>query len=148
MEHQRLSGNALLFLLPTAPMGAKQMKDLASLFASWASQEERKKDLDAWNLTLRCHHVVPHIQHRESSYVSARVVGCQECGERRGVASSERVGPAYRDDGTVRDLAEADRERLAQELAAAKAKLAPQQKNAAATQRRITEMQEELSKES
>ncbi|MDX3414822.1 hypothetical protein PV661_11235 [Streptomyces sp. MD20-1-1] len=136
------------FCCPPPPVGPKQMKDLARLFASWPSQEERKKDLDTWNLTLRCDHVVPHIQHRENSYVSARVVDCPKCGERRGVVSSERVGPAYQDDGTVRDRAEADTERLAQELAAAKAKLARQQKNAAATQRRITEIQEELSRES
>ncbi|MFD8389868.1 hypothetical protein ACFV2N_11865 [Streptomyces sp. NPDC059680] len=136
------------FCCPPPPMGPKQMKALARLIASWPSHEERKKDLDTWNLTLRCDHVVPHIQHRESRYVSARVVDCPECGERRGVVSSERVGPAYRDDGAVRDLAEADRERLAQELAAAEEKLARQQKSAAATQRRITKIQEELSSES
>ncbi|WP_218776438.1 hypothetical protein, partial [Streptomyces viridochromogenes] len=61
---------------------------------------------------------------------------------------SERVGPAYRDDGTIREHASADRERLAQEVAAAEAKLARQQKNAAATQRRTTELQERLSNES
>ncbi|TFV32612.1 hypothetical protein E4K10_22755 [Streptomyces sp. T1317-0309] len=136
------------FCCPPPPVGPKQMEKLARLFASWPSQEERKKDLDTWNLTLRCDHVVPHIQHREHSYVSARVVDCPECGERRGVVSSEQVGPAYRDDGTIRERAKADQERLAQELAAAKAKLARQQKNAAATQRRITEIQEELSSES
>ncbi|MDK1341923.1 hypothetical protein QNO09_01020 [Streptomyces sp. 378] len=61
--------------------------------------------------------------------------------------SSERVGPAYRDDGTTRERAVADRERLARDLAAAKAKLTRQQKNAAATQRRIAELQEELGSE-
>ncbi|MEV6530485.1 hypothetical protein AB0M86_12945 [Streptomyces sp. NPDC051639] len=61
--------------------------------------------------------------------------------------SSERVGPAYRDAGTIRERAAADRERLARELAAAKAKLPRQQKNAAATQRRIAELQDELSSE-
>ncbi|MEU3290370.1 hypothetical protein [Streptomyces longwoodensis] len=124
------------------------MKDLARLFASWPPREERKKDLDTWDLTLRCDHVVPHIQHREHSYVSTRVVDCPACGERRGVVSSERVGSAYQDDGTVLNRAEADRERLAQELTAAEAKLARQQKSAAATQRRIAKIQEELSSES
>ncbi|MEU3508549.1 hypothetical protein ABZ733_11585 [Streptomyces longwoodensis] len=123
------------------------MEKLANLFASWPSREERKKDLDTWDLTLRCDHVVPHIQHREHSYVSTRVVDCPECGERRGVVSSERVGPAYRDDGTIRERAAADRERLARQLAAAEAKLTRQQKNAAATQRRIAELQEELGSE-
>ncbi|MCX4799473.1 MULTISPECIES: hypothetical protein [unclassified Streptomyces] len=62
--------------------------------------------------------------------------------------SSERVGPAYRDDGTVRERTAADLERLARELASAEAKLTRQQKSAAATQRRIAELQEELSSES
>lgn len=132
------------FCCPPPPMGPQQMEKLAKLFASWPSREERKKDLDTWDLTLRCDHVVPHIQHREHSYVSASVVDCPECGERRGVVSSERVGPAYRDDGTMRERAAADRERLARELAAVEAKLTRQQKNAAATQRRIAELQEGL----
>ncbi|NEA55582.1 hypothetical protein G3I60_15850 [Streptomyces sp. SID13666] len=136
------------FCCPSPPMGPKQIEDLSKLFASWPSREERKKALDTWNLNLRCDHVVPHIQHREQSYVSARVVDCPECGERRGVVSSERVGPAYNDDGTIRERAAADRERLAQELAAAEAKLARQQKNTAATQRRITEIQEMLRNDS
>lgn len=136
------------FCCPPPPMGPKQVEKLARLFASWPSREERKKDLDRWDLTLRCDHVVPYIQHRENTRVSARVVDCPECGERRGVVSSERVGPAYRDDGTIRERAAADRERLARELAAAEAKLTRQQKNAAATQQRIAELQEELGSES
>ncbi|MFG2885432.1 hypothetical protein ACGFYV_24600 [Streptomyces sp. NPDC048297] len=136
------------FCCPPPPMGPKQVEKLARLFASWPSREERKKDLDRWDLTLRCDHVVPYIQHRENTRVSARVVDCPECGERRGVVSSEQVGPAYRDDGTIRERVAADRERLARELAAAEAKLTRQQKSAAATQRRIAEFQEELGSES
>jgi hypothetical protein len=135
------------FCCPPPPLSPKQVESIARIFAS-VSRQERKKDLDTWDLTLRCGHVVPYIQHRDNAYVSAHVVDCQDCGERRGVVSSERVGPAYRDDGTIREHASADRERLAQEVAAAEAKLARQQKNAAATQRRITELQERLSNES
>ncbi|MEU8483676.1 hypothetical protein [Streptomyces sp. NPDC048641] len=136
------------FCCPPPPMGPKQVEKLARLLASWPSREERKTDLDSWDLTLRCDHVVPYIQHREITRVSARVVDCPECGERRGVMSSERVGPAYPDDGTIRERAAADRERLARGLAAAEAKLTRQQKNAAATQQRIAELQEELGSES
>ncbi|WP_316739064.1 hypothetical protein [Streptomyces sp. MK7] len=132
------------FCCPPPPLSAKQIEGIAKIFASMPSREERKKDLDTWDLTLRCEHVVPYIQHRDNAYVSARVVDCPDCGERRGVVSSERVGPAYSDDGTIREHAAADRERLGQELAAAEAKLARQRKNAAATQRRITELQERL----
>jgi hypothetical protein len=136
------------FCCPPPPMGPKQIEGLARLVASWPSREERRKDLDTWNLALRCDHVVPHIQRRDHSYVSARVVDCPECRERRGVVSSERVGPAYSDDGTIRERSAADRERLTQELTAAEAKLTRQQKNAAATQRRITEIQARLDNES
>ena len=57
------------FCCPPPPIGPKQMEKLAGLFASWLPREESKKDLDTWDLTLRCDHVVPHIQHREHSYV-------------------------------------------------------------------------------
>ncbi|GAA2293767.1 hypothetical protein SVIO_072560 [Streptomyces violaceusniger] len=107
------------FCCPPPPMSPKQLEKLARLLASWPSREERKKALDTWDLTLRCDHVVPHIQHREHSHVSARVVDCPECGECRGVVSSERVGPAYRDDGTIRERAAADRERLTGNTSAA-----------------------------
>ncbi|MEV6530486.1 hypothetical protein AB0M86_12950 [Streptomyces sp. NPDC051639] len=40
------------FCCPPPPVGPKQMEKLAELFDSWPSQEERKKDLDAWDLTL------------------------------------------------------------------------------------------------
>ncbi|OIJ96670.1 hypothetical protein BIV25_17070 [Streptomyces sp. MUSC 14] len=136
------------FCCPPPPMSPKQIERLDRLIASWPSREERKKDLDTWNLTLRCDHVVPHIQHRDHTYVSTHVVDCPECGERRGVVSSERVGPAYSDDGTIRERSAAARERLAQDLSAAEAKLARQQKNAVATQRRITELKEMLGNES
>ncbi|MBQ0852898.1 hypothetical protein J8N05_32530 [Streptomyces sp. BH-SS-21] len=135
------------FCCPPPPLGPKQVEKLARLFASGPSREERKKDLDSWDLTLRCDHVVACIQHRENTHVSTRVVECPECGERRGVVSSERAGPAYRDDETIRERAAASRERLAQELTAAEAKLTRQQKNAAATQRRIAGLQEQLGSE-
>ncbi|WP_269857920.1 hypothetical protein [Streptomyces sp. RPT161] len=129
---------------PPPPMGPQQIKKLSELFASWPSAEERKKDQDAWKLTLTCDHVVRYTQHRENSYVSTSVVDCPECPGRRGVVHSERIGPAYSDEAILADRGAADRERLAKELAAAKAKLQRQQKNAAATQRRIEEIEKQL----
>jgi hypothetical protein len=132
------------FCCPPPPMGPKQTKRIHELFARSSSQQEGRKDLDCWDLTLRCDHVVPFVQHREHDRVSTDVVGCPECGERRGVVSSERVGPAYREDGTVLLRAAAGREQLARELAAAEAQLARQQASAAATRRRIAELEREL----
>ena len=132
------------FCCPPAPLGPKQIEGLKKIFASAPTHEQRKKDLIRWDLTLRCGHVVPHIQHRDSTYVSARVIDCSECGERRGMVKSEQVGPAYGEDGSLHEPDVAERKRLAEELAAAEAKLARQQKNAAATQHRIKEIQGRL----
>lgn len=129
---------------PPPPLGPKQIKKLSKIFTTMPSPEERKKDLDVWSLTLRCGHVFSFIQHRSNTYVSVSVVDCPECGARRGVVSSERVGPAYNDNGTSRQRDSAEQARLAQELEANKAKLARQQKSAAATQRRIDEIQTQL----
>nr|WP_134003116.1 hypothetical protein [Streptomyces sp. 846.5] len=129
---------------PPPPMSPKQIEKLYKLLSSMTPPEERKKELDAWNLTLRCDHVVPFIQHRSNTYVSTSVVDCPECEARRGVVSREHVGPAYNDDGTSRQRDSAQQEQLARELAAITAKLARQQRTAAATQRRIDEIQEQL----
>ncbi|MFE0135788.1 hypothetical protein ACFWY6_30080 [Streptomyces sp. NPDC059037] len=133
---------------PPPPMSPKQIEGVARIPASGPSREERKKDLGTWSLALRCEHVVPYIQHREHSYVSTSDVDCPAYGERREVVSSERVGPTNTDSGTLRARAVADRACLTGELAAAEAKLARQQKNTAATQRHIAEIQEALSEKS
>lgn len=132
------------FCCPPPPLGPKQIENLSRLMASWPSHEESKKDLDAWKLTLRCGHSVTHVQHRDHDYVSARVVDCSECGERRGMVHSERVGPAYDDREIVQQRAAADRIRLSQELAAAETKLARQRKATAATEQRINDIREQL----
>ncbi|WP_244419544.1 hypothetical protein [Streptomyces hygroscopicus] len=125
-------------------MGPAQAEKLAKLLASLPSKEERKKDLDAWKLTLTCDHVVTRTQHRDHSYYGNSVIECPECSARRGVMHSERVGPAYSDDGALVDRAAVDRERLAKELTAAKSKLQRQRKNAAATQHHIEEIEKKL----
>ncbi|WFB08188.1 hypothetical protein LRS74_14855 [Streptomyces sp. LX-29] len=132
------------FCCPPPPMGPNQIKKLRELVASWPSAEERKKDLDAWKLTLTCHHVVERTQHREHSYFGSSVVDCPECSARRGVVHSERIGPAYSDEAIRVERDAADRDRLAEELAAAKSKLQRQRKNAAATQRRVEEIEKQL----
>ncbi|MEO5994498.1 MAG: hypothetical protein ABIP92_13225 [Arthrobacter sp.] len=112
--------------------------------ATWPSHEERKKDLDAWKLTLRCDHSITHIQHRDHDYVSNRVADCPDCGERRGVVRSERVGPAYNESDIAQQRAAADRVQLSRELAAAEKKLARQRKAAATTEKRIDHIQGQL----
>ncbi|MFJ2844892.1 hypothetical protein ACIPD2_25100 [Streptomyces griseofuscus] len=129
---------------PPPPLSPRMIRKLSDFFAALPSEEERKKDLDTWELTLTCDHVAKHTQHRSNSYVSARVVDCTECGERRGVVQSVRVGPAYPDEAIQSDRAVADRARLAGELAAAQEKLRREERKAEETRRRIEEMQKQL----
>ncbi|MBL1095173.1 hypothetical protein [Streptomyces coffeae] len=129
---------------PPPPMSPARIQKLAELVASWPSTDERKKDQDAWKLTLTCDHTVRYTQHREHDRVSTDVVDCPECDARRGVVQSERIGPAYDDEQIMCDRLAAERERLAEELAAAKSKLQRQQRNAAATRRRIDEIEQQL----
>lgn len=129
---------------PMAPLGPRQIDGLVRLLSPMPSGEDNRKNLDAWDLTLRCDHVVTHIQHRQATYVSAKVVDCPDCNERRGVINSQRVGPAYNDDGSPRALEAAVRDRLTHELSAAEAKLMRQQKAVAATQHRIAEISKQL----
>lgn len=133
---------------PPPPLGPQTLAKLADFCATLPSEEERKKDLDTWDLTLTCDHLAQHIQHREHDRVSVRVVDCPECGERRGVVQSVRVGPAYNDDVIQAERAAADEERLAGELAAEQAKLRREERKAEATRRRIEEMQKLLTPDS
>ncbi|MFF4420556.1 hypothetical protein ACFY04_07180 [Streptomyces sp. NPDC001549] len=129
---------------PPPPLGPAQIEKLSRLFQSFPSAEERKKDLDAWELILTCDHVTTFIQHRENTYVR-RVVDCPECQTRRGVVDSKRLGPAYTDEGVKAAWSEAEQARLAAELSKAKEQLRRQQQRAAATNNRIEELQKQLS---
>lgn len=129
---------------PPPPMGPAQIEKLTRLFQALPSAEERKKDLDAWELILTCDHVTTFIQHRENTYVR-RVVDCPECQTRRGVVESKRLGPAYTDDGVEAARSEVEQARVVAELTKAKEQLRRQQQRAAATSSRIEELQKQLS---
>ncbi|MFF7812929.1 hypothetical protein ACFZCF_13610 [Streptomyces sp. NPDC007945] len=129
---------------PPPPLGPQMIRKLNDFFARLPPEEERKKDLDAWQLTLTCDHVARHVQHREHSYVSARAVDCPECGERRGVVESVRMGPAHVDESGGADRTAEERERLSAELAAAQEKLRREERKAEVTRRRIEDMQKQL----
>ncbi|MFI5803478.1 hypothetical protein [Streptomyces sp. NPDC051561] len=133
---------------PPAPLSPQTLGRLANFCATLPSEEERKKDLDTWDLTLTCDHVAQYTQHREHDRVSIGVADCPECGERRGVAQSLRVGPAYSGETVRVERAAADRERIAAELAAVQEKLRREERKAAATRRRVEEMQKQLNSDS
>jgi hypothetical protein len=96
-----------------------------------SSARIRPEDLDAWDLALTCGHTVRSTQHRDHDRYSGRVAECAACGQRHGVITAERIGPAGDPDRQVA------RDRLSAGLAQAQAKLDRQLKATAAAERKV-----------
>ncbi|TMR37258.1 hypothetical protein [Actinomadura geliboluensis] len=125
------------YCCPPHPLSHRQIEHISRIFASVKS-EVRKRDLDDWDLTLTCDHMVRVTQHRDHDYYSRRVVDCPTCSARRGVVQAHRIGPTDDAEGRVRTA------RLVEELQAAEAKLERQNKAITKTQRRIEELGAQL----
>jgi hypothetical protein len=125
------------YCCPPPPLSERQIEQISRIFSSAKTE---KKDLDGWNLTLTCDHVVPHTHHRDHDRYTTRVVDCPPCGSRRGVVRAQRVGPADDPGGRIQ------KERQTAELQSAKAKLERQRKDIAATELRIGEVAKQLEK--
>jgi hypothetical protein len=123
------------YCCPPPPMSDRQAEQIAQILSS---ARVRKEDLDGWDLTLTCGHVVRRTQHRDHDRYTTRVAGCPACGMRRGVVTAQRAGPVDDKTGQVA------RERLAAELRAAQAKLDRQRKAIKATERDIAELTQNL----
>ena len=119
------------YCCPPPPLTAKQIERVSQVLSSVRTRPE---DLDAWDVTLTCGHTVRRTQHRDHDRYSWRVVECATCGQRRGVITAERIGPADDPDGQVA------RDRLGAELAQAQAKLDRQRKATAAAERKVAEL--------
>lgn len=130
---------------PPLPLGPRQAEAIAKILFS-DRNDEQKKQLDTWKLTLTCNHSVERTQHRDHQYYSMRVVPCSECDMDRGVVEGEHLGPAADLDISrdPRSLGPIARERLIAELNAAEKKFTRQQKSAAVTQGRIDEIRATL----
>jgi hypothetical protein len=124
------------YCCPPNPMSERQIQKIRRILGG--SVQTKKKDLDDWDLTLTCDHVVRRTQHRDHDQYSTHVVDCPACGARRGVVQTERVGPTEDLDELVQ------KERLTIEIQSAKAKLERQRKSAGATERRIDELTRQL----
>ncbi len=99
------------YCCPPPPMSALQIEKLGQIFSSArAHARVRTEDLDAWDLTLTCDHVVRCTQHRDHDRYGIAVTDCPTCGRRHGVVTARRVGPADDKSGQVA------RDRLAAEL--------------------------------
>jgi hypothetical protein len=125
------------YCCPMPPLSGEQIATLRNIFAS-ARTEQRKRELDDWDLTLTCDHVVRRTQHRDHSYWSGGVTECSPCGTRRGVVHAQRIGPAGDTEGSLQ------RERLASELQAEMAKLEGQKRAAEKTERKLEALRRQL----
>lgn len=70
------------FCCPPPPLSPQQIEDLTKLMAGWKKPDP--KEMDTWELTLRCDHAVHKVMHHSNQHVYASVVDCPECGEPRG----------------------------------------------------------------
>lgn len=122
------------YCCPPHPMSDKQWKTISRILGSGSNDPDRWKQLDAWDLTLTCDHIVRKTAHRSNYRYCASVIECPDCGQNRGIVEQTRVGPAHDPEGRIRE------ERLAEELAAAEAKLLRQRKAAAATEARVADL--------
>jgi hypothetical protein len=124
------------YCCPMPPLSDRQAEQVTQILSS---ARVRTEDLDAWDLTLTCDHVVRLTQHRDNGDRCGTAVNdCPACGMRRGVVTARRVGPAGDEDGHV------TRDRLTAELAAERAKLGKQQDAVKATERRIATLTRKL----
>lgn len=94
------------FCCPPPPLSPRQIEDLTKLMAGWKKPDP--KEMDTWELTLRCDHAVHKVMNHSNQHVYASVVDCPGCGEPRGILAAERLQTPER---TARaDAAERERE--------------------------------------
>lgn len=134
MEHGGPPVHALRVLLPAAALSDRQVEQVAKILSCARAHTQ---DLNAWNLTLTCGHVVRRTQHHDHDRYAIRVTDCPDCGGSRGVVTSERTGLADKPGQATED-------RLAAALAAAKAKLDRQRAAIQASERAVADSSEKL----
>jgi hypothetical protein len=124
------------YCCPPPPFSTRQIEQVGRILLS---ATVRPEDLDLWDLTLTCDHVVRHTQHRDyRDRRSTSVTTCPACARRRGVVTARRVGPADNPSGQIA------KERLTADLTQAQAKLDKQRNAVGATERRIADLAREL----
>jgi hypothetical protein len=122
------------YCCPPPPLSDRQVEQIAQILSSARACTQ---DLDAWNLRLTCGHVVRRTQHHDHDRYAIGVTDCPDCGSRRGVVTSERIGSADKPRQATED-------RLAAALAAAKAKLDRQRAAIQASERAVADLSEKL----
>lgn len=122
------------FCCPPPPLSDKQIGSIRAIFER--AGRPNPADLDTWQLTLTCDHVVDKTQHHTNTYWSASTVHCPECGQTRGIVISEKppAAPARR---------AAEHKRLTTELGVARRELDKHQKRADTARRRLDKLEAE-----
>lgn len=123
---------------PPPPMSPGQIERVRQIFAPSGGRKPDLRELDDWDQTLTCGHVVKVRVHRSNHRPSLAVADCGECGERRGIVESVRIGPSNDPEGHIK------RERLNADLRAAQAKLERQRKAAEKTEQLIEQLSAQL----
>jgi hypothetical protein len=116
------------FCCPPPPLSPRQIEDLTRLMAGWKKPDP--KEMDTWELTLRCDHAVHKVMHHSNQHVYASVVECPECGEPRGILTAERRQTPER-------TARADAAERKRELRKAQRKLAKLRREARTAEEQI-----------
>ena len=123
---------------PPSPMSPGQIEFIRQIFAPSGGRKTDFRELDDWDQALTCGHVVKVRVHRSNHRPSLAVADCGECGERRGIVGSIRIGPSDDPKSHVK------RERLDADLRAAQAKLERQRKTMEKTEQLIERLSAQL----
>jgi hypothetical protein len=124
------------FCCPPPPMSPEQVERLASMLKTFAALPTPDRDLDEWEVTLTCDHVMRRRQHRSSPYFSnLQIIPCDICGVGRAI-KFERIGPAV----SAEQVAAVERDRLLAELRQAEEKLARCRAAADKVQKHVDEL--------
>lgn len=124
------------FCCPPPPLSEEQISAIRDIFAR---NRPDPAELDTWQLTLTCDHVIEKVQHCSNTYWSSTVADCPDCQQKRGIVSTEKLpsGSARRD---------AEERRVADELVKARAEHERLQKRADSARRRMNKLESQLAK--
>ena len=117
---------------PPLPLSASQMENISRILNSVTRREE---ELDVWALTLTCGHRVEHDVHYTKRYWSGSTVHCPECGQTRGIVTSERIIEAVDRQAETKRRRETEVRRAEKSVARAEATVAEAKRKLATLQR-------------
>ncbi|MBB5808924.1 hypothetical protein F4560_008692 [Saccharothrix ecbatanensis] len=122
------------YCCPPPPLSEEQVATIREIFNS---NKPDPSELDTWQLTLTCDHLVEATQHHTNTYWYRSVTNCPECQQVRGIVSSVKLPP-----GDARLTAE--RRSLQESLTKARVEEDRLQKRVDKARQRVSAMEEQL----